>query len=304
MMRLSRLFEITYLLLERQNVTARALAERFEVSARTIYRDIEELSAAGIPVYMQKGRNGGISLMPDFILDKTVLTAREKEQVLSALSAVSAASRHEGVVIEKLSALFGSRAANWIEVDFSGWGWGQIAKDNFDLIKSAILERRVLSFTYYGGQAYGSRRVAEPLKLVFRGQAWYLFAWCRERRARRFFKLSRIEELTVSDETFERTSPEQAIPEMMPAQNEKILVRLRADDAVSFRIFDDFPHDAIKPNGENGLIVETLMPDGDWLVSYLLSYGSSVDVLEPPVLRAKIKAALQLMCRRYEENMT
>ncbi|UOO37214.1 YafY family transcriptional regulator [Oscillospiraceae bacterium CM] len=304
MMRMSRLFEITYLLLERQNVTARALAERFEVSVRTIYRDVEELSAAGIPVYMQKGRNGGISLMPDFILDKTVLTAQEKEQVLSALAALSAANRHEGVVIEKLSALFGSRAANWIEVDFSGWGWGQIAKDDFALIKSAILERRVLSFTYHGGQAYASRRVAEPLKLVFRGQAWYLFAWCRKRRAPRFFKLSRIEELTVSDETFDREVPERALPETMLAQNVKILVRLRADDAVSFRIFDEFPHGAIKPDGENGLIVESLMPDGDWLVSYLLSYGSCIDVLEPPVLRAKIKAELEFMYRRYEENMT
>jgi predicted DNA-binding transcriptional regulator YafY len=88
-MQISRLFEIVYLLLEKGTVSARELAGRFEVSSRTIYRDVENLSAAGIPVYMSKGRNGGISLLPDFVLDKTVLTQREREEIITALQGLS-----------------------------------------------------------------------------------------------------------------------------------------------------------------------------------------------------------------------
>lgn len=88
-MQINRLFEIVYILLDKKRVTSRELAERFEVSSRTIYRDIETLSAAGIPVYMSKGKGGGISLLPDFVLNKAVITDEEKEEILSSLKAVT-----------------------------------------------------------------------------------------------------------------------------------------------------------------------------------------------------------------------
>jgi predicted DNA-binding transcriptional regulator YafY len=167
---ISRLFEIVYLILEKGKVPARELAERFEVTTRTIYRDVESLSAAGIPVYMSKGRNGGLSLLPEFVLDKTVLTQREKDEILSALAGLSATGRDEtSGALNKLASLFGASGYNWIEVDFSGWGWTQGLKDSYSLLKEAILARRVLTFDYFGSKGEKTSRTVEPLKLVFRG---------------------------------------------------------------------------------------------------------------------------------------
>ena len=119
-MQINRLFEIVYILLEHQCMTAKELANRFEVSVRTIYRDIDVLSAAGIPIYMTRGKGGGISLLPNFILNKTVLTESEKTEILSALHAVQAVNSNESkTVIQRLSNLFGEAQTDWLEIDFS-----------------------------------------------------------------------------------------------------------------------------------------------------------------------------------------
>lgn len=118
-MQINRLFEIVYLLLEKKQMTARELAEHFEVSVRTIYRDVETLSAAGIPIYMTKGKGGGIALLPEFVLNKTVITEAERADILSSLHAVHAVSfREAGTALDKLGAMFGRANADWIEVDF------------------------------------------------------------------------------------------------------------------------------------------------------------------------------------------
>ena len=146
-MQINRLFEIVYLLLEKKQVTANELAEHFEVSARTIYRDIETLSSAGIPIYMIRGKGGGISLLPEFVLDKTVITNAEREDILSSLHAMQAVSLTEaGSTLHKLGGLFGGTNADWIEVDFSFWGDGEKEAGLFELLKQTILEKKVLQF--------------------------------------------------------------------------------------------------------------------------------------------------------------
>ena len=311
-MQVGRLFEITYMLLEHGTVTARALAERFEVSPRTIYRDVEHLSAAGIPVYMEKGRNGGICLLPEFVLDKAVLTAGEKRDILSALGGLAATGfREADGALKKLAALFGDNGSRWIEVDFSGWGWGREAKERFDRLKDAILNRRAVEFTYYGsgaGRAGGgtasggtktsggtmTSRSAEPSKLVFRGQSWYLYAWCRLRGDYRFFKLSRMADIRLSDEIFERRGP---LPEPDAdggqPPSETVSVVFRADAVVAFRIYDEYPHDAIHPQEDGSLIVRTEMPQGEWLAGYFLTYGQHLEILEPASLRAELRDILR-----------
>ncbi len=181
-MQTGRLFKITYILLERGAVTARELAERLEVTVRTVYRDVERLSAAGVPVYMERGRGGGLRLLGDFVLDKTVLTREEKDEILSSLAGLSAAGGGASDALKKLAALFGGHGADWIEVDFSGWGWSRDMKDLFELVRKAVLTRRALTFEYHGLRGESSVRAVEPLKLVFRGQSWYVYAWCRARK--------------------------------------------------------------------------------------------------------------------------
>lgn len=132
----SRLFKILYYLLDREHATAPELAAEFEVSPRTIYRDVEALSSAGIPIYTEPGRNGGIYLLQDFILDRAVLSENEKQEVLTALQSISATGYIGGKeMLTKLSALFHINTRNWLEVDFSRWGKCACDNSKFDILK-------------------------------------------------------------------------------------------------------------------------------------------------------------------------
>ncbi|MDR0273485.1 MAG: HTH domain-containing protein, partial [Clostridiales bacterium] len=145
-MQSNRLFEIIYVLLNKKSVTAKDLAERFGVSTRTIYRDVDTLSLSGIPIYTEKGKGGGISLLPEFVLSKSILSEREQNEILNALQGLSNIQNGDSV-LRKLSAVFNKTAANWLEVDFSDWGFRD--GDIFDGFKTAILEKRIASFEYF-----------------------------------------------------------------------------------------------------------------------------------------------------------
>lgn len=199
---INRLFGIMYMLLNKGTVTAKELAEHFEVSVRTIYRDIEVISQAGIPVYARKGKNGGICLMEQFVLNKMLMTKEEQQQILAALLSVEETTASEAKeILQKLGNFFKTEPVNWIAIDFSDWGGGQ--KKLYEDIKRAILTRKVICFDYYGQNRDMSRRTVEPLQLLFKEYIWYLSAYCRERKAPRLFKLTRIKKMEVLEESFE-----------------------------------------------------------------------------------------------------
>ncbi|MDZ5035281.1 HTH domain-containing protein, partial [Clostridium perfringens] len=133
---MNRLFEIIYILLDKENTTAKELAEHFEVSQRTIYRDIEDLSQAGIPIYMSKGKGGGISLLSNFVLNKAILSEEEKREILAAMQGLSAINENEfNGALSKLSSFLGGNNENWIEVDFSNWDKNNDLGEKFTTIK-------------------------------------------------------------------------------------------------------------------------------------------------------------------------
>ena len=172
-MQINRLFELIYILLEKHTVTAAEFAKRFEVSVRTIYRDVETLSQAGVPVYMSKGKGGGISLLPDFTLNKTFLTEEEKSEILSSMRAFGAVSfSNNTTALNKLSSMLGGQNADWIEVDFSSWGYFENDAAYFSMLKTAIIEKCVITFLYASGKAEKLPREVMPLKMVFKGAAW------------------------------------------------------------------------------------------------------------------------------------
>lgn len=119
----SRLFRILYYLLDKGHATAPELAEKFEVSVRTIYRDVDAISSAGIPIYVTTGRNGGIRFLDDYVLDKSFFSDSEKLEILSSLQSLSAVQYPEvETVLKKLGAIFQIGLTDWIDVDFSRWG--------------------------------------------------------------------------------------------------------------------------------------------------------------------------------------
>lgn len=206
----SRLFRIVYYLIEKGKSTAPELAQKFKVSARTIYRDIDVISSAGIPIYATQGKNGGIIIDENFTLDRSMLSKKEKEQILSGLQALFVAnSNNTNELLTKLGALFHLKTTNWIEVDFSDWIQGQPAQNIFNDIKTAILDKYIISFEYCSNREHTVFRYIQPLKLIFKSKAWYVYGFCMLRKDYRLFKLTRIEHLKITEEHF---TPPDTIP--------------------------------------------------------------------------------------------
>ena len=302
-MQADRLFSIVYLLLERKQMTARELAERFEVSQRTIYRDIDSLSAAGVPVYARKGSGGGIRLMDHFVLSKSLLTEGEQVDLLAALENMNAARYPDALSVrQKLSALFQRPVDNWISVDFSGWGCEEDAV--FDTLKAATLQRRAVRFDYYGRSGERTRREVEPLQLRFKYRSWYLHAFCCERQQPRLFKLTRIREIELTNRAFER-GPQARIDaeqgeEMPSSAAAPVEIRLWLDASMAYRAYDDFPLEWIDHQSDGSMIVRLVYGEDEWLYGYLLSFGVHGQVLSPPHVRDAVAAQCEKMLRAYK----
>lgn len=179
-----RLFQMINIMLERGTVTAQELSEKFEVSVRTIYRDIDTLSTSGIPVYALRGRNGGISLLTNYVLDKSLLTGKEQEQILLAIRNMPDDSGEMSDLLRKLGAMFQKEQTDWMEVDFSRWGSKNRKNEYFQMLKEAILGHRIVTFTYVKAYSEKVSWQVYPLKVVYKSSAWYLQAYSPERRNR------------------------------------------------------------------------------------------------------------------------
>lgn len=282
----SRLFQIVYYLLERGRATAPELAEKFEVSVRTIYRDIDALSGAGIPVYTETGRGGGIRLMSGYVLERAVLSDEEKLDVLTALqSAITMQGIPESGILSKLAALWGTRAEDWLEVDFSRWGNKQRDNAKFEAFKSAILGRQCVRITYAGSRQAISERVIQPFQLVYKSRDWYVSAYCTKRQEDRLFKLNRITDWDLLDTHFSRR-PCKALRQ--EAEQTYDRVALRFPEEMAYRVYDEFdPAEVVRQ--ENGdFVVSAYLPKDAWLIGYLLSFGTQVEVVEPAELRSAL----------------
>ena len=293
----SRLFKIVYYLLDKGQATALELAQMFEVSVRTIYRDIDTLSEAGIPVWSKTGRNGGIYIMNDFVLDKVVLSDEEKQEILASLQGLSAIQNiNNNDVLNKLSALFNISSQNWIEVDFSRWSGSQSDNEKFESLKSAVIHCKNVIITYAGSDETVSERVVEPLKLVYKSRAWYLKAYCTKRQDYRLFKLSRILDWEILDESCIHKSMQFAEEPLSQNYNQ---ITLRFPKEMAYRVYDEFDKTCIRQHENGDLIVSAQMPEDAWLIGFLLSFGTQVEIIEPVYLKDILSEQARLI---YEKN--
>lgn len=294
----SRLFKIVYYLLDKGHATASELAERFEVSVRTIYRDMDALSGAGIPVYTVTGRNGGIYLMNDFVLEKAVLSEGEKQEILAALQSLNATGYiNNNATLDKLSALFQIGSENWLEVDYSRWGNKQADNKKFELLKSAVIHRKCVKITYAGSYETVSERVIQPLKLIYKSIAWYLKAYCTEKQDYRIFKLTRILDLKILNESFApRSFPEQE----SSSQEDYNQITLRFPKEMAYRIYDEFDEAEVSRQENGDFVVSVKMPEDVWLIGFLLSFGIQVEVVEPVYLREILAEQAHMIYEKYK----
>lgn len=299
-MQINRLIEMVYILLSRKTVTAKELSEHFNVSQRTIYRDIDTLSSAGIPVYTSKGKGGGISLLENFVLQKSMLSEKEQLEIISSLQTLKAINVKEvEPILNKLAAIFGKTNTGWIDVDFSRWSSDDGEREKFSIFKTAILNKKMVSFSYYGSNGEKTERTVEPLKLLFKGYAWYVYAFCHMKNDYRIFKVSRIKNLSIEESSFTRNCPENIPMESKEVNIKTIRLVLKIHQRMGFRVFDEFGYDSVIENKDGSFFVSVDLPDEDWLYGYILSFGEDAEVIEPEYVRNNLKVKLKKCLEKY-----
>ena len=294
----NRLFRILYYILEKEKVTANELAEKFEVSVRTIYRDIDSISSVGVPIFTTQGKGGGIKIDNEFILNKSLFDANEKEQIIAALQGLEKTNEaYKSELITKLSALFKIKNSNWIEIDFTSWGSNNTYQDLFNALKTTIINKNIISFSYNSSKAEKINRKVKPIRLLFKEQDWYLYAFCLLRNDFRYFKLSRMKDLEVLTMNYEDNFENMVLKREIKYEN-TVNIKLKFNKSVAFRVYDEF-NEAVIEDEKGNLYVEMKIPNNYKLYNYIFSFGSNIEILEPKEIRNQFKNIIDELAKKY-----
>jgi len=280
-----------YLLSEKKCIKASELAEHFEVSVRTIYRDVETLSMAGIPIYAKKGKYGGIAILDNFVFEKSIVSEDEQIQILAAIQSIQEVEKGTiNDLLVKLSGLFQIKNPNWISIDFSDWS--NQHQELFQRVKFAIVKTRILKFDYYGRIGDISTRKVEPIQLWFKEHAWYLRGYCQEKHAIRVFKLSRMKRVECLDESFKKKElnieDKEEIDKYIDSPQNKISFSMKIDKCMAYQVFDYFEEHEIKSNEDGSFTVSLNYPKDEWLYGMIMSFGNHAKVISPESLKSEV----------------
>ncbi|MDF2628473.1 MAG: yobV [Symbiobacteriaceae bacterium] len=310
-LKLDRLMAMLMILVNRRRVQASELADMFEVSVRTVYRDIDTINQAGIPVVTYQGAGGGIGIADGFTLDRNFLTGDELASMAVALRTVFAASQDQraGTALEKIRGLvtgpeadrFRSRTES-LTVDFTPWGHDAALQSNVALLRRCAEEDRCATFRYVSAQGDDSTRVVEPYTLVLKGQTWYLYALCRLRREFRLFKLARMRAVEATAERFERQAVDLAARPWeaegsRPGQNVTLL--LRFEPQMRHVAEEWFGGGILQRDPDGRCVARVTWREDEWVYGWILSFGPGVEVLEPAHVREQIRTMAAATAARY-----
>ncbi|MBD3419623.1 MAG: WYL domain-containing protein [Chitinivibrionales bacterium] len=308
-MKIDRLLAIIVMLLNRRKATARELAEHFGVSIRTIYRDVESINNAGIPVVAYQGYEGGFCIMDNYKLNRQLLTFDDMVSILTALKGVNTTFKDREITnaIEKISALIPDdkeqdylRHSEQFVMDILPWGYGKRQQKCIQDIYVAISSSHLLNFTYCNAQGSVSSRTVEPMTLVFKAPGWYLFAWCCTRADYRVFKLSRMKQVMITLKHFRRrkkTYHEYFAPDYDPRPHIDIV--LKFGPAARHKVEDWFHDDTLEFAEDGSCTVTFPVPEDDWIYSMILSYGADVEVLSPTRIRETVRNKAEAIAQKY-----
>lgn len=304
-MKIDRLIGILSVLLQQDKTTAPELAEKFEVSRRTIHRDIEALCKAGIPICTIQGSGGGICIMEGYRVDRTLLSSKDMQMILAGLRSLDSVSgsRYYGQLMEKLKpgASDFVSGRDYILIDLSSW-YRESLTPKISEIQDAIEERKLLSFRYYAPAGESFRRI-EPYYLIFKWSSWYVWGWCLKKQDYRMFKLNRMDGLKKEPIGFE--AREGPLPDL---SNDRIFpgrIRVKAffQPETKWRLIEEFSVQSFEQLEDGTLLFQMDYTDEDNLVRWLLSFGEKVKVLEPKSVRDKLlETARQILCTYEKEN--
>lgn len=309
-MKIDRLISIIVVLLRRERVQAKQLAEMFDVSVRTILRDIDAINLAGIPIVTYQGANGGIGIAEGYRLDKSVLCADDMAAIITSLKGVAASvpnSRYD-IIMEKLKNPLSSSQLEILDlktkqliIDLSPWGGNELLKAKTVLLRQAIESCKTIEFVYLDASGTTTRRRVEPYSLLLKGQNWYLHAWCLLRQDFRLFKLARMKEMLVTDLSFE---PHNNLADSLPWEKEwqenTNLVELDLLFAKEMEsVVDECFGEDVYRQDDGTILVQIALPENNWLFGYLLSFGTGLEVLSPPHIRTILATIAEEIYKKY-----
>ena len=308
-MKFERLLDILFELLSKKSVRAAYLAQKYGVSTRSIYRYMSCLESAGVPLYTERGKNGGFRVVDTFRLSSTFMTVKEFEQVINSLSAIteSVPNKTLSSAINKLKATikreysgFDVKSGNLI-IDGGPWGDTVGYKSKLLVTEQSIEENRQLLIRYHDRTGTVSERVIEPHVIVFKQGIWYIYAYCLLRNEFRFFKTGRIERAILLDKTFVRKNiSEMDLPlDFWHNSVEAERVIMEIEKSVRSDVEEWLGIENVKPAGDK-FIADVSLPFDDGLVSKIMSYSSGIKVVAPEKLKDKIKATALAVAGKYE----
>ncbi len=312
-MRIDRMLAITVMLLNRDRISARELANKFEVSVRTIYRDIEAINLAGIPVISYPGNDGGFGIMENYRIDRQVLTLNDMFTILSALKGINTGLRDVELesAIEKIKSLVPNEKSIDMElhfeqlvIDLMPWGLSTKHKQFFKDIQKAVHSNTLVEIKYSNSKSETFERTIEPMSLILMGNIWYLFAFCRKRNDYRVFRLSRIKNIKILSQNFIRK--EASYKNYFKQENKSLSMAhlvLKFSSEIRARVEDYFHEEQLEIQKNGDIIARVSYPENEWVYSFILSYAEFVEVLEPVHIRKIIQEKAKKILEQYKPDI-
>jgi len=312
-MRIDRMLGIIVLLLNRNKISAKKLAERFDVSVRTIYRDIEAINMAGVPIVSHAGSNGGFGIIENYRLDRQVLSIDDMTSIITALKGVSKSLGDNDLdnIAEKILSIVPrdkipniNKHFEEVSIDITPWGFKEKSREYLKKLQTAISDCDVVKFLYRNMRGETIRRVVEPMTMIFKGYAWYLFGYCKIRNDFRLFRLSRMDALEITNQKFERKNvlyKEYFMQQDSALNTIEIVLKFKPEARI--RVEEYFEESTVKFTSDGGMIVSVSFPEDEWVFATILSFGEVVEVVSPPNIREKIRKKAQKICSIYNADI-
>ena len=310
-MKVDRLVSIIMILLDKKRIGAQELADLFEVSPRTIYRDIDAINMAGIPVHGTSGVGGGFEIMPNYKLDKNVFSTADLSALLMGLSSLSNMVRGDELVhaLAKVRSFIPADRAkdielkvNQIYIDLSPWTGSTDIQLYLEFIRQALQERRLLSFEYVAHHGNKTARTAEPYQLVLKSSHWYLQGYCHKRNDFRLFRISRMSNLQLQEETFTpRDTPKPTLDFSENLETMQTKIKLRIHKSAMDRLLDFCTYEHFSPDGDEHYIVSFPFIENDYYYNILFSFGDKCECLEPLPIRTEMKRRIHELAAIYDQ---
>lgn len=309
-MKVDRLVSIILILLDKERIGAQELADMFEVSPRTIYRDIDAINRAGVPVRSTAGVGGGFEIMPNYKIDRKVFSTSDLSAILMGLSNLSTLIRGDELVnaLTKVRSFIPAERvkdielkANQICIDLNPWMGNRTIQPYLGIIKTALQESKLLSFEYADQHGNKTARTAEPYQLVLKSSHWYWQGYCQKRNDYRLFRLSRMSNLQIQEETFtprDYQKPTLDFADILETLQTNIKIRIHT--SVMNRVLEFCAYDHFTPDGREHYIVAFPFIENDFYYHTLLGFGDACECLEPPHIRTEVQCRIRAMAALYE----